>query len=50
MGRFLFALGDAEMAKNSMSASCDSLQTHLGATNSHVEVTLKALQDNLSNW
>lgn len=33
-----------------MTASCDSLQTHLGATNSHVEETLKGLQDNLSNW
>ena len=42
--------GDASEARDTMTKSCDLLENHLGETNAHVEVTLKGLQDDLSNW
>ena len=42
--------GDAVTAKDCMTKSCDALQNDLESTNSHVEVTLLCLQENLSKW
>jgi predicted transcriptional regulator with HTH domain len=43
-------IGDASMAKSSMTSSCDKLDKHLHSTNSHIENTLLTLQTNLSTW
>ena len=43
-------LGDAAVAKESMTASCSQLDEHLNATNGHIQTTLLALQSDLSSW
>jgi kinesin family protein 11 len=43
-------IGDAEVAKDSMTLSCSELKAHLIKTNTHIETTLKTLQNQLSNW
>eukprot|EP01032_Pedospumella_encystans_P009650 gene9650-11342_t len=43
-------IGDAESARDEMTASCSGLKTHLHNTNSHLETTLRSLQGQLSEW
>jgi len=43
-------IGDAEQARDEMVTSCGGLKTHLGATNTHIETTLRTLQGQLSDW
>ena len=49
-GALSILIGDATVAKNSMTASCDRLKTHLNDTNHHVADTLRKLQEELSTW
>ena len=43
-------IGDAESARDEMTASCSGLKTHLHNTNSYLETTLRSLQGQLSEW
>ena len=43
-------IGDAESARDEMTASCSDLKTHLHNSNSHLETTLRSLQGQLSEW
>lgn len=43
-------MGDAEVARDSMTQSCSGLKVHLKSTNSNIEKTLRSLQEQLSNW
>lgn len=42
--------GDAVKARDSMTASCIGLKSHLGDTNTHLQSTLQSLQQQLSEW
>jgi kinesin family protein 11 len=43
-------IGDATTARDSMTSSCEKLETHLVDTNGHIAVTLRGLQECLSDW
>ena len=43
-------IGDATVAKDTMSSSCDGLKVHLQGTDRHVSDTLLGIQQQLSSW